>query len=183
MSIKRGKARKLPKQVHLRLLFTTKSLTHAKQQPNANEWLKTGFGRKWLDREEAKGNLGAHVMQAPMIASEFGEIPQGWIVGKLGEAVNVKYGKDHKSLSVGTYPCYGSGGIMRYVDKTLCSNESVLIPRKGTLSNLMYVREPFWSVDTMFFTEFKRDNFVKYFYLRMKRVDLVEMNVGSAVPV
>ncbi|MCF6314379.1 MAG: restriction endonuclease subunit S [Verrucomicrobiales bacterium] len=146
------------------------------------QWLKTGFGRKWLDREEEKGNLGAHVMQGPMIASELGEIPEGWRVGKLEEAVNIKYGKDHKALEDGEHPCYGSGGIMRYVARTLCDKESVLIPRKGTLSNLMYVRDPFWSVDTMFFTEFKKDDFVKYFFLLMDRVNLEEMNVGSAVP-
>ena len=117
-----------------------------------------------------------------MIPSELGDIPDGWKVGKLSEAVNVRYGKNHKALNDGGYPCYGSGGIMRYVERTLCDNESVLIPRKGTLSNLMYVREPFWSMDTMFFTEFRQDNFVKYFYLLMERVDLEEMNVGSAVP-
>lgn len=117
-----------------------------------------------------------------MMPSEFGEIPKGWRVGKLAEGVYVRYGKDHKVLNGGEYPCYGSGGIMRYVERTLCDNESVLIPRKGTLSNLMYVREPFWSVDTMFFTEFRQDNFVKYFYLLMDRVNLEDMNVGSAVP-
>ncbi len=118
-----------------------------------------------------------------MSPSELGEIPEGWRVGKLSEAVTVRYGKDHKKLEDGNFPCYGSGGIMRHVETALCSQkESVLIPRKGTLSNLMYVRQPFWSVDTMFFTEFGIPNFVKYFFLTMKKINLEEMNVGSAVP-
>lgn len=109
-------------------------------------------------------------------------IPEGWHIGKMEEVVNVKYGKDHKKLEEGDYPCYGSGGIMRYVDSTLCNEESVLIPRKGTLSNIMYVRNPFWSVDTMFFTEFKQPNYVKYLFYFLQKFNFTEMNVGSAVP-
>lgn len=57
------------------------------------QWLKTGYGRKWLDREEEKGNLGAHVVQAPMIPSELGEIPEGWSVVNLDKVLkNVKKG-------------------------------------------------------------------------------------------
>src|SRR5690606_2083290 len=109
-------------------------------------------------------------------------IPEGWEVKKLQELVNVKYGKDHKKLEEGDIPCFGSGGIMRYVAKALFENESVLIPRKGTLDNVMYVNKPFWSVDTMFYTEMKQENFVKYFFYVMNKLNFSEMNEGSAVP-
>ncbi len=109
-------------------------------------------------------------------------IPEGWEVLKLESQVEVKYGKDHKKLHEGEYPCYGSGGIMRYVEKPLCESESVLIPRKGTLNNMMYVRDPFWSVDTMFFTLFKKQNMVKFLFYFLKKFNFAEMNVGSAVP-
>ena len=109
-------------------------------------------------------------------------IPEGWGDVKLNEVAEVKYGKDHKKLPEGKFPCYGSGGVMRYVDSTLYENHSVLIPRKGTLSNLMYIRNPFWSVDTMFYTTFKEASHVKFIYYNLKRLNLSEMNVGSAVP-
>lgn len=73
-----------------------------------------------------------------------------WKEGTLGDLINIKYGKDHKKLLDGNIPLYGSGGIMRYVEKELYDKESVLIPRKGTLSNGTYINERFWSVDTMF---------------------------------
>ena len=111
-----------------------------------------------------------------------GKMPEGWKVGKLLELINVKYGKDHKKLNDGNYPVYGSGGIMRYVDKFLYDKESVLIPRKGTLSNVFYINEPFWSVDTMFYTEMKKENIAKYVYFFVKGKDLNAMNAGSAVP-
>lgn len=103
-------------------------------------------------------------------------------VGTLGDIVSVKYGKDHQKLNDGDIPAFGSGGIMRYVDRPLCLTESVLIPRKGSLGNVIYINEPFWTVDTMFFTEMKKPNVAKYVYFAVKSMDLASMNVGSAVP-
>ena len=111
-----------------------------------------------------------------------GKMPEGWRVGKLSEMIRIKYGKDHKNLKDGNYPVYGSGGIMRYVDKFLYDKESVLIPRKGTLNNVFYINEPFWSVDTMFYTEMTKENLAKFVYFFVKGKDLIAMNAGSAVP-
>lgn len=109
-------------------------------------------------------------------------IPEGWEVEKLKDLVDVKYGKDHKNLEDGKFPCFGSGGVMRYVEKPIFKNESVLIPRKGSLDNVMYVSTPFWSVDTMFYTEMKEEHFVKYFFYTVNKLKFSEMNEGSAVP-
>ena len=103
-------------------------------------------------------------------------------IGRLDELIIVKYGKDHKKLADGLIPVFGSGGIMRYVERPLYTEESVLIPRKGSLNNVMYVNEPFWSVDTMFYTEMKVSNAAKFVYHFMKEKDLASMNAGSAVP-
>ena len=105
-----------------------------------------------------------------------------WQLGHLSDLITVRYGKDHKKLADGTYPVYGSGGIMRYVERPLYDKESVLIPRKGTLNNVMYVNEPFWSVDTMFFTEMKLPNVAKFVFHFVKSKDLASLNAGSAVP-
>ena len=105
-----------------------------------------------------------------------------WKMGVLSDIIAVKYGKDHKKLEDGIYPVYGSGGIMRYVEKPLYTGESVLIPRKGTLNNVMYVNEAFWSVDTMFYTEMLRPNIAKFVYHFVKAKDLASLNAGSAVP-
>ena len=105
-----------------------------------------------------------------------------WKNGLLSDLVAVRYGKDHKKLKDGVYPVYGSGGIMRYVEKPLYTGESVLIPRKGTLNNVMYVNGAFWSVDTMFYTEMLRSNVAKFVYHFVKSKDLASMNAGSAVP-
>ena len=116
------------------------------------------------------------------VESELGMIPKGWKVGTLGELIEIKYGKDHKKLDDGNIPVYGSGGIMRYVNKSLFTGESVLIPRKGTLNNVMYVNRDFWTVDTMFFSKMKVPNIAIFVYLFLSKKDLASMNSGSAVP-
>jgi len=106
-----------------------------------------------------------------------------WREYKLGEVCEIKYGKDHKKLADGKIPCYGSGGIMRYVEKPIFEDETVLIPRKGTLNNIFYVKTPFWSVDTIFWTKINKSIIVPlYLYYLIKEIDFESMNVGSAVP-
>lgn len=117
-----------------------------------------------------------------MVDSELGEIPKGWRVDTLDKLLTVKYGKDHKHIEQGKIPIFGSGGVMRYGDKFIYNKISILIPRKGTLSNLFLIEEPFWSVDTMFYTEIHSDEYVEYLYYQLKSLDLASMNVGSAVP-
>lgn len=116
------------------------------------------------------------------VESELGMIPKGWRVGTLSEILEIKYGKDHKKLSDGIIPVYGSGGLMRYAEKPLYEGESVLIPRKGTLNNVMYVNEAFWTVDTMFYTIPKTQNSILFAYILLSNKDLASMNSGSAVP-
>ncbi|MFZ1745344.1 MAG: restriction endonuclease subunit S [Nitrospirales bacterium] len=115
-------------------------------------------------------------------SEELGWIPEGWEMAKLSDLLEVKYGKAHQKLSEGNIPVYGSGGLMRHADKSLYSGESVLIPRKGTLSNILYLNEEFWTVDTMFYTIPKRKFVPKYIFHHLKSLDFVSMNVGSAVP-
>ena len=105
-----------------------------------------------------------------------------WPLGHLSDLITVRYGKDHKKLADGPFPVYGSGGVMRYVERPIYEKESVLIPRKGTLNNVMYVNEPFWSVDTMFFTEMKLPDVAKFVFHFVKSKDLASLNAGSAVP-
>lgn len=110
------------------------------------------------------------------------EAKEDWEEGKLGDLIEIKYGKDHKKLEDGKIPVIGSGGIMRYANTSLYDKESVLIPRKGSLNNVMYINKPFWTVDTMFYTKMLKPNTAKFVYHFMKGLDLANMNVGSAVP-
>ena len=112
-----------------------------------------------------------------------GGVSMEWKEDVLGSVLEVKYGKDHKKLADGQYPVYGSGGLMRYVDSKLYDGPSILIPRKGTLNNIMYVESPFWTVDTMFWSIINTDKVdPKFLFYSICKRDFASMNVGSAVP-
>ena len=110
-------------------------------------------------------------------------LPKGWVETTLGDICDIKYGKDHKHLNEGSIPCYGSGGLMREVDSFLYDRHSVLIPRKGTLSNIFFVDVPFWTVDTLFYTIIDEKRVVPIFlFYKLKTYNLETLDVGSAVP-
>ncbi len=110
------------------------------------------------------------------------EIPERWGVEKLSHFLTIKNGKDHKHLQDGKFAVYGSGGIMRTVTDYLYSGESILFPRKGTLNNVMYVNEKFWTVDTMFYSEVNKNNSALYVFYSVKDIDFNKLNTGTGVP-
>ena len=109
-------------------------------------------------------------------------VPEGWEKKSITDVLEIKYGKDHKLLKEGTIPVYGTGGIMRYVEKSLFTGESVLIPRKGSLNNIMLVGGTFWTIDTMFYSIPKENNVAKIVYFYLKGVEMYSFNIGAAVP-
>lgn len=101
----------------------------------------------------------------------------------LKDVAKISNGKDHKIFKDGSIPVYGSGGIMRYIDTSIYEEESVLIPRKGSIGNIFYVNEPFWTVDTIFYTKINIEIIIpKYFYYFLKTKDLKELNFAGGVP-
>ena len=102
---------------------------------------------------------------------------------RLSDLVKIKNGKGHKMLSNGKYPVLGSGGIMRYVDKFLYDKPSVLLPRKGTLDNIQYCDVPFWTVDTLYYTEVNTNLANPYYLYRyLSLLDLINLDSGTGVP-
>ncbi|HCA3884270.1 TPA: restriction endonuclease subunit S, partial [Salmonella enterica] len=90
---------------------------------------------------------------------------------------------DWKNLESGAVPVYGSGGVMGYVNKYSYDKPTVLIPRKGTITNIFYVDIPFWNVDTIYYTDIATSKIIpKYFYHFMKSLNLMALDTGSGRP-
>ena len=102
---------------------------------------------------------------------------------KLSQLLEIKNGKDHKELPNGNYPVFGSGGIMRYVNKYLYGKPSILLPRKGSLNNIQYCDVPFWTVDTLYYTEVNEKLACPYYlYSYLCLLDLSGLDTGTGVP-
>ena len=107
-----------------------------------------------------------------------------WEWKTLGEICEIRNGKDYKHLNDGKYPVYGSGGIMTYKDQYVYNKPSVLLPRKGSINKIHYVEEPFWNVDTAFYTIINESVVLpKYLFYYLSTIDLAAYNTGTgAIP-
>jgi len=103
----------------------------------------------------------------------------------LLDVAKIKYGKNQKKVvsDSGTVPIYGTGGLMGYATEPLYDRPSVLIGRKGTIDKVRYVTEPFWTVDTLFYTVINTD-IVRphYLYYLLSQIDFAQMNEGTTIP-
>lgn len=109
--------------------------------------------------------------------------PNGVDYLELKDVMIIKNGKDYKGLSDGKYPVYGSGGIMTYVSDYVYDKPSVLIPRKGSIDKLYYVEEPFWNVDTIFYTDIDEAKMIpRYAYFCLQKEHLEQYNTAGGVP-
>lgn len=109
--------------------------------------------------------------------------PDGVEYKELSEVLTIRNGKDYKHFGEGNVPVYGSGGIMTYIDTAVYKKPSVLIPRKGSLDKLYFVQEPFWTVDTIFYTDINVDIVEpKYIFYYLQKEHLEKLNKAGGVP-
>ena len=102
---------------------------------------------------------------------------------KLSDVAKIRNGKDYKKLGPGSIPVYGSGGIMTYVDTYASDKPSVLLPRKGSIENIFYVDVPFWTVDTIYWTEIDTKTIVpKFLFYAVMMHNLKALSYGGARP-
>ncbi|TPE40203.1 restriction endonuclease subunit S [Streptococcus shenyangsis] len=116
------------------------------------------------------------------ILEEIQNCPVEWKV--LKDVAILKNGKDWKTLPSGEVPVYGSGGEMgEFVSDYSYDKPTVLIPRKGSISNLFYIEKAFWNVDTIYYTEIDENQIIpKYFYYYLTTVKLEEMATNPTRP-
>ena len=109
----------------------------------------------------------------------------GWTYKKLGEVCDIICGQDYKKVESpnGRYPIYGTGGIMGFANQFRCPAYSVIIGRKGSINNPLYVEEDFWNVDTAFGIVPSKANLIsKYFFYFCKSYDFTKHNVAVTIP-
>ena len=101
------------------------------------------------------------------------------------EVLEIKNGKNQKAVEnpKGKYPIYGSGGTMGYADDYICEADTVIIGRKGSINNPIFVSEPFWNVDTAFGLLAKRELLLpRYLFYFCKKFNFQELNKTVTIP-
>lgn len=114
------------------------------------------------------------------------ELPKGWEWKKIGDVVEIHYGKGlpkRQRLTEGAVPVYGSNGKVGYHDSAITNGPTIIIGRKGSIGEVHLSRQPCWPIDTTYFLdEFPEFLSVDYFYYFLKTLDLSELNRAAAIP-
>lgn len=107
-----------------------------------------------------------------------------WEVKTLGDVLTVCHGKSQKQVesAEGKYPILATGGQIGKASKFLYDKPSVLIGRKGTIDRPQYIDKPFWTIDTLFYTEIKKNAIAKFLYYKFLLIDWRSYNEASGVP-
>jgi len=112
-------------------------------------------------------------------------LPEGWREGKLGDVIELYYGKALKTeerTGIG-YPVVGSSGIMDYHSEFLVKGPGIVIGRKGTIGKVIYLWDNFYPIDTTYYVKSKVESVgLFYEYFLLKTINFEEMNTDSAVP-
>lgn len=103
----------------------------------------------------------------------------------FADVLTIKNGRNQKNVENpnGRYPIYGSGGIMGRADEYICDCNTVIIGRKGSINNPIYVTEPFWNVDTAFGLVANKELLLpKYLYYFCRHFDFEKLNTTVTIP-
>lgn len=109
---------------------------------------------------------------------------QGWETVKLADICNVNYGESPARIlsDEGNIPVIGTGGTERLGTDFLYEGESIIIGRKGTIDNPLYVNGKFWSIDTTYYLTNFQDIDVKWLFYFLKTIDFNLLNEATGVP-
>jgi len=107
-----------------------------------------------------------------------------WEIKRIGDLLSIAHGKNQREVSDsnGPYPILASGGQIGTANRFLYNRPSVLIGRKGTIDQPQYMDQPFWTVDTLFYSVVHEPNNAKFLFYRFWLVDWKQHNEASGVP-
>ena len=104
---------------------------------------------------------------------------------KFSDVLDIRNGRNQRQVenANGKYPIYGSGGVMGRATDFICDAGTVVIGRKGSINNPIFVDEPFWNVDTAFGLVAHRDVLLpKYLFYFCVNFDFERLNTTVTIP-
>ncbi len=114
-------------------------------------------------------------------------LPKGWVWVRLGEVVNIVYGKDLsvKQFKTSGYPVYGANGVIGFYDKYLYEDEQVLISCRGAYSGKINFSPPKCFITHNSLILEINENFKsmkKFLYYILQSIDRSKLVTGTAQP-
>ncbi|MGF1746214.1 restriction endonuclease subunit S [Vibrio minamisatsumaniensis] len=112
------------------------------------------------------------------------ELPNGWVNLKLGDLIELKYGKSlpAKQRSGIGFPVYGSNGVVGLHTEALVSGGGLIVGRKGSFGEVHLCEDDFSPIDTTYYVDSFPSGTMKYWYYQLKNLPLTKLNRSTAIP-
>ena len=107
-----------------------------------------------------------------------------WVEKRIEKVLKIKHGKDKKAIETqdGRYPILATSGEIGRSNTFLWNKPCVLIGRKGTINKPQYMDIPFWTVDTLFYSDVFQENNAKYLYYLFNTINWEKYDESTGVP-
>ena len=114
------------------------------------------------------------------------EIPEGWMVCRIKDLVNLQSGTNLTTMEIsdnGTYPVYGGNGLRGYYEEYSNDGEYILIGRQGALcGNINYASGKFWATEHAVVCYPKREFAKKWLGELLRTMNLGQYSLSAAQP-
>jgi type I restriction enzyme, S subunit len=107
-------------------------------------------------------------------------VPEGWEARKVGDVLELAYGKGLKAdrRMPGPFPVYGSAGVVGYHNESLVKGPGIIVGRKGNVGSVFWSNNDFYPIDTVFYVRTKIS--LHYIYYNLQSQHFI--NNDAAVP-
>ena len=137
-----------------------------------------------LLKKYKRGLLSQIFSQKLRFKDDNGNYYPNWEEKRLEEILKIKHGKSQKEIECtnGKYPILATSGKIGKTNAYLWDKPCVLIGRKGTIDKPQYMDTPFWTVDTLFYSEVFKENNAKYLYYLFYTINWKKYDESTGVP-
>ena len=166
-----------------------------KRNQTLEEIAKLLFKSWFIDFDPVKAKIENHSTGLPdeisnffpdsFIDSDIGKIPSGWGVKKLGQIIELAYGKSLRESEriEGSFSVFGSNGIVGTHKNYLVKGPGIVVGRKGNPGIVKWSDNNFFPIDTTFYvkpiSDISEMTFLFFVLLNQK---LSNLSADSAVP-
>jgi type I restriction enzyme S subunit len=118
--------------------------------------------------------------KVPLVDSPLGRVPRRWSLRKLGEVLELRYGKALKADARrgGEVPVFGSSGVVGQHDESLTTGPGIIVGRKGNVGSIFWSDTDFFVIDTAYFVSSRLP--LRFLYFDLQRKNFI--NGDAAVP-
>jgi type I restriction enzyme S subunit len=139
------------------------------------EQMARGLYREWFVNLRFPGHESV-----PRVDSALGSVPKGWSVCKLGDILELNYGRALKKEDRrdGAVPVFGSSGVVGSHDESIVTGPGIVVGRKGNVGSVFWSDDDFFVIDTAYFVTAKIPLRFLFYDLQSKNF----INNDAAVP-